>query len=109
MKAGLRVAVGSFATAVVALGLVLTGAQASQGAISCNVSYNQTAGGGIVSCSGISLTSQQRAWVTCHAAPGFTSWTKYTPWLSAGSRVISASTWPSCPWPATYSTNWSVR
>lgn len=109
MKIKSKAIASGFATTVLALGLVLSGAQASQAAISCNVSYNQASGGGLFSCSGISISSQQRAWVTCHAVAGFPSWTKYTPWLGAGSHVISSSTWPSCPWPATFSTNWSVR
>jgi len=95
-------------TAALVLGITVAGGGAAQAA-SCTISYDQGAGGGVVSCSGFPIQAEVNAYVVCNAVSPFPSWTKYTGWRSAGSFVVSSATWPSCPWPASYSVGYATR
>ncbi len=61
-----------------------------------------------MSCSGYSLNQKVNAYVECVALRPFTGWKRYTGRLGMGSHTISASTWPSCPWPASYRTGYYI-
>jgi len=103
-----RIFAGAAVAGLVAVALSLGGAPAAQAGGSCSVTYSQGNGGGAVSCKGYSLNQAVNAYVECVALRPFPSWKKYTGNLQMGSHIIPSSTWPSCPWPASYRTGYYI-
>lgn len=91
------VAAGVIAVAAGLL-LPLAAAAPAQAAPNCTwYQYDRYSGAATAGCSG---SGQVRFVVNCNAIPGFTPWTKYSPWITISGGLNPTYTFPSCPYPA---------
>lgn len=77
------------------------GKKPAAAAASCSwVDYDQSNGLAVGECGG---TGYMRFAVTCNAVWPYTSWTQRSDWIYIPGGLNPAASFPTCPWPASYS------